>query len=76
MLLLSEEGIAVSSGSACTSGLLKPSHVLLAIGYKPQEAHGSLRFSLGQENTEEEIDYVIKILPKIIKKLRRMAPKL
>jgi len=76
LLLLSEEGIAASSGSACTSGLLKASHVLLAMGYQPQEAHGSLRFSLGTENTFEEIDKVIKVLPKIIQKLRRMAPKL
>ena len=76
MLLLSEEGITASSGSACTSGLLEPSHVLLAMGYKAEEVHGSLRFSLGQENTEEEIDEVIKVLPKIIEKLRKMAPRL
>jgi len=76
LLLLSDKGIAASSGSACTSGLLKPSHVLTAMGYKPQEAHGSLRFSLGKNNTQEEIDYVIKVLPGVIKRLRRMAPKL
>ncbi|MCJ7804501.1 cysteine desulfurase [Patescibacteria group bacterium] len=76
ILLLSEEGIASSSGSACTSGLLEPSHVLLAMGYKSEEAHGSLRFSLGKDNTEEEIDYVLKVLPGIIQRLRRMAPKL
>ena len=76
LLLLSEKGIAASSGSACTSGLLEPSHVLLAMGYQPQQAHGSLRFSLGKENTQEEIDYVIKVLPEIIQKLRKMAPKL
>jgi len=76
MLLLSDEGIAASSGSACTSGLLEPSHVLLAMGYKPEEAHGSLRFSLGKDNTEEEINDVIKVLPGIIEKLRKMAPKL
>jgi cysteine desulfurase len=76
MLLLSEEGIAASSGSACTSGLLEPSHVLLAMGYQPEEAHGSLRFSLGKDNTEEEIDYVLKVLPGIIQRLRRMAPRL
>ena len=76
MLLLSEQRIAASSGSACTSGLLEPSHVLLAMGYKPEQVHGSLRFSLGKDNTEEEIEKVIKILPGIIQKLRRMAPKL
>ncbi len=76
MLLLSEKGIAASSGSACTSGLLEPSHVLLAMGYRPEEAHGSLRFSLGKDNTEEEIDYVVEVLPKIIERLRKMAPKL
>jgi len=76
MLLLSDEGIAASSGSACTSGLLEPSHVLLAMGYKPEQAHGSLRFSLGKDNTEEEIEKVIKVLPGIIQKLRKMAPKL
>ena len=76
LLLLSDKGIAASSGSACTSGLLKPSHVLTAMGYKPQEAHGSLRFSLGKDTTLKEIDYVVKVLPEVIKKLRKMAPKL
>lgn len=76
LLLLSDKGIAASSGSACTSGLLKPSHVLTAMGYKPQEAHGSLRFSLGKDTTLKEIDYVIKVLPEVIKKLRKMAPRL
>jgi cysteine desulfurase len=76
LLLLDEAGIAASSGSACTSGLLEPSHVLTAMGYQPQEAHGSLRFSLGKQTTGEEIDYVIKVLPGIVEKLRKMAPKL
>lgn len=76
LLLLDEAGIAASSGSACTSGLLEPSHVLTAMGYQPQEAHGSLRFSLGKQTTEEEIDYVIKVLPGIVERLRKMAPKL
>ncbi len=76
LLLLSDEGIAASSGSACTSGLFEPSHVLLAMGYKPEQVHGSLRFSLGKDNTEEEIEKVIKVLPGIIQKLRKMAPKL
>jgi cysteine desulfurase len=74
LLLLSEKGVAASSGSACTSGLLKPSHVLLAMGYPPEKAHGSLRFSLGTENTLEEVSYVLKVLPPIINQLRRMVP--
>jgi cysteine desulfurase len=76
LLHLDNLGIAASSGSACTSGNLEPSHVLLAMGIPPELAHGSLRFSLGKETTEEEIDYVIKVLPGIIKKLRKMAPDL
>lgn len=75
LLLLSDKGIAASSGSACTSGLLEPSHVLTAMGIAPELAHGSLRFSLSQKTTSEEIDYVVKVLPGIISRLRRMAPK-
>lgn len=75
LLLLDEYGVAASSGSACTTGSLEPSHVLTAMGFKPEESHGSLRFSLGKDTTEEEIDYVIKVLPEIVEKLRKMAPK-
>jgi len=75
LLLLDEYGVAASSGSACTTGSLEPSHVLTAMGYKPEESHGSLRFSLGKDTTEEEIDYLIKVLPEIVEKLRKMAPK-
>ena len=67
-------GIAVSTGSACSSIKLEPSYVLLAIGLKPQEAHGSLRVSLGRWTTEKEIDYLSKVLPKIIKQLREISP--
>jgi len=74
ILSLDMEGIACSSGSACTSKTLEPSHVLLATGLKHEEAHGSLLFSLGKENMEEEIKYVSKILPKIVKRLRAMSP--
>ena len=74
ILLLSDEGIAASSGSACPSGAGTPSHVLLAIGLKPQEIHGSLRISLGKYNTEEDIDYILEVLPKTVKKLREMSP--
>lgn len=75
LLLLNEAGIAASTGSACTTGDLSPSHVLTAMGYPPEDSHGSLRLSLGQQTTEEEIDYVIKVLPGIVEKLRKMAPK-
>ncbi|MEA3431576.1 MAG: cysteine desulfurase NifS [candidate division WOR-3 bacterium] len=74
LLNLDLEGIAASSGSACTSGTLEPSHVLLALGIPPEVAHGSLRFSLGRNNTEEDIDHVIEVLPPIVKKLRAMSP--
>lgn len=75
LLMLSDEGIAASSGSACTSGILEPSHVLMAMGISPELAHGSLRFSLGKQTTEEEIDYVLKVLPKAVARLRKMAPR-
>lgn len=68
------EGIAVSSGSACSSGSLDPSHVLLAIGIEEAVAHGSIRFSFGKENTKEEVDYVVDKLKQIIERLRKMSP--
>ena len=74
LLRLDGVGIAASSGSACTSGSLDPSHVLLAMGIPVEFAHGSLRFSLGRGTTEAEIDYVIEQLPPIIKTLRAMSP--
>ncbi|MGI6584431.1 MAG: cysteine desulfurase NifS [Lutisporaceae bacterium] len=74
LLNLDMKGIAGSSGSACTSGSLDPSHVLLAIGLPHEIAHGSLRLSLGTENTEEDIDYVLEVLPEIVEKLRQMSP--
>jgi cysteine desulfurase len=67
-------GVAASSGSACTSGSLEPSHVLLAMGLTHETAHGSLRFALGMSNTEEDIDYVLEVLPPIVEKLRAMSP--
>ncbi len=67
-------GIAASTGSACSSAKLEPSHVLLAIGLKPHQAHGSLRLTLGRWTTEREINYVLKVLPEIIKKLRKISP--
>jgi len=74
LLSLDMEGVAASSGSACTSGSLEASHVLLAIGLPPEIAHGSLRLTLGKDNTEEEIDYMIGLLPGIIEKLRALSP--
>ncbi len=74
MLKLNQLGIAVSTGSACSSQSLEPSHVLLAMGLRPEEIQGSIRFSLGRWTKEEEIDYVLKVLPKVIKDLRRISP--
>ncbi|EGW40370.1 cysteine desulfurase NifS [Desulfosporosinus sp. OT] len=74
LLSLDMLGISASSGSACTSGSLDPSHVLLAMGLVHEIAHGSLRFTLGRQNTEEEIDYVLEQLPKIVERLRMMSP--
>ena len=72
--LLDEAGICASSGSACTSGSLDPSHVLLAIGRPHEIAHGSLRLTLSEETTKEELDYVVETLKKIIERLRNMSP--
>ena len=74
LLSLDMAGIAASSGSACTSGSLDPSHVLLAIGLPHEIAHGSLRLSLSEENTMEEVDYVVEALKKIVERLRAMSP--
>jgi cysteine desulfurase len=74
LLMLDMNGIAASSGSACTSGSLDPSHVLLAMGLTHEVAHGSVRLTLGDETTEEEIDYVLRTLPEVAKKLRFMSP--
>jgi len=74
LLLLSEKGICASSGSACTSGSLEPSHVLRAMGVPFTCAHGSIRFSLSRFNTEEEVDYIIRELPPIIRRLREISP--
>jgi len=74
ILMLDMKGVAVSSGSACTSGSLEPSHVLLSMGIPAEEAHGSVRFSLGRDTTEEEIDKVLEYLPPIVERLRKMSP--
>lgn len=74
LLLLDAKGISASSGSACTSGSLDPSHVLLAIGRPHEVAHGSLRLTICEDNTEEEIDYILAELPPIVDDLRNMSP--
>jgi len=74
LLLLDFEGICASSGSACTSGSLDPSHVLLSIGLSHEVAHGSLRFTFGKDNTEEDVDFIVEKLEGIVKKLRDMSP--
>ena len=73
-LNLDLEGICVSTGSACSSSSLEPSHVLLAMGLPPEQAHGSLRLTLGRWTTEKEINRVIEVLPPIVAKLRAMSP--
>ncbi len=74
LAMLEGEGFALSSGSACSSKSLEPSHVLLAMGLKHEDAHGSLRISLGKYNTEEEADRLLEVLPPIVDRLRRMSP--
>ena len=74
LLNLDLEGISASTGSACSSSSLEPSHVLLALGLSPEQAHGSLRFTFGRENTEEDMERVLEVLPGIVAKLRAMSP--
>jgi len=72
--MLDDLGIAASSGSACTSGSLEPSHVMRAMGVPFTAAHGSIRFSLSQYNTMEEVDYLLAHMPAIVKRLREISP--
>ncbi len=74
LLMLDYKGIMASSGSACASASLDPSHVLMSLGMKHEEAHGSVRLSLSEENTDEDVDYIIETLPKIVAQLRSMSP--
>ena len=74
LMMLDMKGVAASSGSACASGSLDPSHVLIAIGLPHEIAHGSLRLSVGDETTVEDVDYVVEVLPPIIQRLRDMSP--
>ena len=72
--MLDMKGICASSGSACTSGSLDPSHVLLSIGLPHEIAHGSLRVSFGDTNTMEDVDYILEALPQVVGRLREMSP--
>lgn len=74
LLMLDMNGICASSGSACTSGSLDPSHVLLALGLKHEVAHGSLRLSINDETTDDDIDYILEVVPRIVERLRAMSP--
>ncbi|MFC2155857.1 cysteine desulfurase NifS [Acidobacteriota bacterium] len=74
LAMLDQQGFALSSGSACSSGSLDPSHVLLAIGLKHEEAHGSLRISLGKYNNREDVEKLIEVLPAVVERLRNMSP--
>jgi cysteine desulfurase len=74
LMLLNSQGVAVSSGSSCTSRALKASHVLLAMGYNHEIAQGSLLFTLGIQNKSEDISYVLKVMPAIVTRLREMSP--
>lgn len=74
VIQLDLEGIACSTGSACSSATLEPSHVLLATGLKPEQAHGSLRITLGRWSTEKDVNYLLKVLPKVVKKIREISP--
>jgi cysteine desulfurase len=74
LLQLDNKGIAVSTGSACSSGSLEPSHVLLAIGCPPEVAHGSLRVTVGRFTTQDDVDYLLETLPPIVERLRAMSP--
>jgi cysteine desulfurase len=74
LLGLDMAGIAASSGSACSTGSSEPSHVLLAMGVPPEVARGAIRMTLGRENTEEDVDKVLEVLPGIVERLRAMSP--
>jgi cysteine desulfurase len=74
LLLMNRDGVAASSGSACTSGSLEPSHVLRAMNVPYTAAHGAIRFSFSRENTDEDVDRVLEVMPPVIEKLREMSP--
>ena len=73
ILMLNQKGIACSTGSACSSGSLEPSHVLMALGIKTEDSHGSIRITLGKNTTKKEIDYTIKTIKETVAKLRKVS---
>ena len=74
VIALDLKGLAVSTGAACSSGAIEPSHVLTAMGLPPERARASLRFSLGKQNTAEDVDYALSILPETVARLRELSP--
>ena len=75
VIALDLKGIACSTGAACSSGAVEPSHVLTAIGLPPEEARATLRFSLGHQTTDEEVEYALETIPPVIERLRELSPK-
>ncbi|MCA1607021.1 MAG: aminotransferase class V-fold PLP-dependent enzyme, partial [Acidobacteria bacterium] len=74
LISLDLQGVAVSTGSACSSGTLEPSPVIRALGRNDELARGAIRFSFGKDNTDEDVDYVLEVLPRVVEKLRRLSP--
>ena len=74
VIALDLKGLAVSTGAACSSGAIEPSHVLIAMGLRPEQARASIRFSLGKQTTEEDIDFAIQLLPETVARLRELSP--
>ena len=74
MIALDLKGLAVSTGAACSSGALEPSHVLMAMGLQPDRARASLRFSLGKQNTPEDVDFALSLIPQTVARLRELSP--
>ena len=74
VIALDLKGIACSTGAACSSGAVEPSHVLMALGLAPEDARATLRLSLGQQTTEEEIDFALQTIPAVVERLRQMSP--
>jgi cysteine desulfurase len=74
VIALDLKGLAVSTGAACSSGAIEPSHVLIAMGLRPEQARASIRFSLGKQTTEEDIDFALELLPETVARLRELSP--
>jgi cysteine desulfurase len=74
VIALDLKGVAVSTGAACSSGAIEPSHVLMAMGLSPDQARSSIRFSLGKHNTDEDIEYALSVIPEVVERLRSISP--